>query len=73
MKIRIYQNFEFLLKQIKNPYYMLSDQDDVWLPEKVRKSIKTKKKNVDFVFGDLEVVDQNLNTIYSFFLVILCC
>jgi len=47
---------------------MLSDQDDVWLPEKVEKSIKTlKEKNVDFVFGDLEVVDQNLNTIYSSF------
>ena len=62
------KNFEFLLKQVKNPYYMLSDQDDVWLPEKVEKSIKTlKEKNVDFVFGDLEVVDQNLNTIYSSF------
>ena len=38
------KNFEFLLKQVKNPYYMLSDQDDVWLPEKVEKSIKTLKE-----------------------------
>lgn len=35
------KNFEYLLKQVKNDIYMLSDQDDVWLPEKVEKSYKT--------------------------------
>ena len=32
------KNFEFLLTKVESNYYMLSDQDDVWLPEKVEKS-----------------------------------
>ena len=47
---------------------MLSDQDDVWLPKKIEKSLeKLKEENADLVFGDLEVVDENLNTIYPSF------
>jgi len=62
------RNFEFLLKQVQSDYYMLSDQDDIWLPEKIEKSMETlKRENADFVFGDLEVVDENLNTIYESF------
>lgn len=64
----VVKNIEFLLKQVKNKYYMLSDQDDVWLENKVEKSLeKLKKENADIVFGDLEVVDQNLKTMYSSF------
>ena len=62
------KNFEFLLNQVESPLFMLSDQDDVWLPEKVEKSIEIlNKENADLVFGDLEVVDENLNTIYPSF------
>lgn len=62
------KNFEFLLEQVENEYYMLSDQDDVWLEEKVEKSLQfLKQNNADLVFGDLEVVDQKLNTIYKSF------
>lgn len=62
------KNFEFLLKNVESDLYMLSDQDDVWKKEKIEKSVeKLKKENLDFVFGDLEVVDQNLNTIYESF------
>ena len=62
------KNFEFLIKQVKSNYFMLSDQDDVWLPEKVEKSIKKlKEEDADLVFGDLEVVDQSLHTIYPSF------
>ena len=32
------KNFEFLLKQVKNKIYMLSDQDDIWMPEKIEKT-----------------------------------
>lgn len=62
------KNIEFLLEKVENPYYMLADQDDVWLPEKVEKSLeKLKQENVDLVFGDLEVVDQELKTMYPSF------
>ena len=58
------KNFEFLLKQVESDIYMLSDQDDVWKKEKVEKTVeKLKQENLDLVFGDLEVVDENLNTI----------
>ena len=67
-RLGVVGNFEFLLKQVKSPLYMLSDQDDFWLPEKIEKSVqKLKDENADFVFGDLEVVDQDLNTIYQSF------
>lgn len=56
------KNFEFLLKNVENDLYMLSDQDDVWKEEKIEKSVeKLKSENLDLVFGDLEVVDENLN------------
>ena len=62
------RNFEFLLNKVENEIYMLSDQDDVWLPQKIEKSYELlKQENADLVFGDLEVVDENLNTIYSSF------
>lgn len=59
------KNFEFLLKQVKSNYYMLSDQDDVWMPEKIEKSFnKMIEENADLAFCDLEVVDKDLNTIF---------
>ena len=64
----VVKNIEFLLKQVKSPYYMLADQDDYWLPEKAEKSLeKLKEEKADLVFGDLEVVDKNLNTMYKSF------
>ena len=66
--IGVVKNIEFLLQNVKAPYYMLADQDDYWMPEKAEKSLeKLKEKEADLVFGDLEVVDQNLNTIYPSF------
>ena len=62
------KNFEYLLKQVKNEIYMLSDQDDVWMPEKIEKSYEVLiKNNADLVFCDLEVVNENLETIYPSF------
>ena len=64
----VVKNIEFLLKQVESPLFMLADQDDYWLPEKVEMSVKTMQgKNADLVFGDLEVVDQNLQQIYLSF------
>lgn len=62
------RNFEFLLKQVENEVYMLSDQDDVWKPEKIEKTYeKLIQEKADLVFGDLEVVDSDLKTIYPSF------
>lgn len=62
------KNFEFLLKNVENKLYMLSDQDDVWKKEKIEKSVeKLQNENLDLVFGDLEIVDENLNKIYKSF------
>lgn len=64
----VVKNIEFLLSQVEAPYYMLADQDDYWMPEKIQKSLETlENENADLVFGDLEVVDQNLNTMYDSF------
>lgn len=64
----VVKNIEFLLGKVESPYYMLADQDDYWLPEKAEKSLETlKNNNADLVFGDLEVVDENLNTMYESF------
>lgn len=58
------KNFENLLTRVENDYFMLSDQDDFWMPEKVEKSLnKIIEDNADLVFTDLEAVDENLNTI----------
>lgn len=61
----VMKNFEFLLKNVKNDYYMFSDQDDIWKQEKIEKSLKKLlETNSDLVYTDLEVVDENLNVTY---------
>lgn len=64
------QNFVSILSWVKQnydfQYFMFCDQDDVWLPEKIEKSIDTMKANETpdhlpvLVHTDLKVVDQNL-------------
>ena len=62
----VIKNFEFLLKQVESDLYMLSDQDDVWYENKIEETYrKLKEDDADLVFTDLEVVDENLNTIYT--------
>lgn len=64
----VVKNIEFLLNKVESKYYMLSDQDDFWLENKVEKSLeKLRAINADLVFGDLEVVDKDLNTMYDSF------
>lgn len=59
------KNFEKLLGQVTAEYFMLSDQDDVWLPNKVEESYqKITSEQLSLVCSDLEVVDKNLNTIH---------
>lgn len=62
----VVSNFEFLLGQVQSKYYAFSDQDDIWNKDKLEKSmLKLENENADIVFTDLEVVDNNKETIYK--------
>ncbi len=63
-------NFDNAIKHTKNEIIFLSDQDDIWKPEKVEtvKSYYKKYPNVLMVMSDITVVDDNLQpTINSFY------
>lgn len=53
-------NFENALKQAKGNYIFLSDQDNVWYPNKVRTCIELLQE-YDMVLHNLECVDGDLN------------
>lgn len=62
----VISNFEFLLSKVKSKYFMFSDQDDIWIEDKIEKSLnKLKETNSDIIFTDLMVVDDKLNVLYS--------
>lgn len=60
-------NFLYLLRKVHAQYYMFCDQDDVWMPDKIEKSlgrIKVIEGNMaKCVYTDLKVVDERLNLI----------
>ncbi|HIF9375644.1 TPA: glycosyltransferase family 2 protein [Photobacterium damselae] len=55
-------NFESALKHCSGDVIFLSDQDDIWLPNKVSTCMK-KLKNNDFVVHNASVVDSNLKVL----------
>lgn len=63
-------NFMGMLKRSQAEYVMFSDQDDFWLPDKVRLTFE-KMKQMEQVYGDspllvhteMEIVDSELNRI----------
>lgn len=64
-------NFLWMLKSVDADYYMFTDQDDVWVDDKIEVTLKkmketqTKYPNDRYycIFSDLYVVDENLNMI----------
>lgn len=63
------KNFEFLLRKVTSDIYMLSDQDDIWLKEKIEKTYqKLQSEKADLVYTDLKVVNQNLEEINPSFM-----
>lgn len=54
------RNFENALEQSKGDIIFLSDQDDIWLDNKVKTSLQVLALN-DFVVSDATVVDNDLN------------
>ncbi len=61
------RNFFSMLQRVEAAYYFFSDQDDVWLPDKLESSMallrsleEGNKKMPALVFSDLRVVDESL-------------
>jgi glycosyltransferase involved in cell wall biosynthesis len=53
--------FGELLSMVDTEYFALCDQDDVWLPDKLEKSVQLlTSSGVDLVYTDLRVVDAKL-------------
>ncbi|MCR4568543.1 MAG: glycosyltransferase family 2 protein [Pseudobutyrivibrio sp.] len=67
-------NFMYLLSEIEADYYFLCDQDDVWLDNKIQKSVdalrelEENENNPTAVFTDMYVVDSELNTLSKSFI-----
>lgn len=60
-------NFENALRHAKGDYIFLSDQDDVWMPDKVARCMEMMQ-TCDFVASNARVVDSVLQQLYpSFF------
>lgn len=56
-------NFEIALKECKGYYIFLSDQDDVWKPNKVEVCMKWLQR-YECIVSDAEVTDSSLKTLY---------
>ncbi|MEG1611122.1 MAG: glycosyltransferase [Alistipes sp.] len=63
---RINRNMNNALKYAKGDYIFLADQDDVWLPNKVSRTIQ-ELQNADCVVHNCVVVDKNLNVLSESF------
>lgn len=66
------KNFMHLIQNSTCDYVMCCDQDDVWLPNKVRVTLETMKKNEQdelpiLIHTDLKVVDSELHVISESF------
>ncbi len=59
-------NFENALKYAKGDYIFLSDQDDIWLSNKVKRMV-SMLECFDLVVSDCKVVDENLTVIEKSF------
>lgn len=54
------QNFANALSKVSGDYVFLSDQDDIWLQNKVSRCLEVLKKN-DVIVHNYQVVDENGN------------
>lgn len=59
-------NFENALRYARGDIILLSDQDDIWLPDKIKKTISHLDRN-NCVIHDCYVVDSNLDIISDTF------
>lgn len=64
--IGVSRNFESALNECKGDYIFLTDQDDVWLPDKKRISLEYLR-HYDLVVSDCLIVDKSLAPEHSSF------
>ena len=66
-RLGVVKNFERALMNAKGNIIFLCDQDDVWLPNKVKQSVNSLREYM-LVVTDCKVVDEHLHEVYpSFF------
>lgn len=62
------QNFANAINNCTGKYIFLSDQDDIWIKNKVQQVLNAfKEKECTLVIHDAEIVDEKLNTIDNSF------
>ena len=65
----VIQSFHSLLKYQDSDFYLFSDQDDVWLPDKIAMQLAEADKYDSslplLVYTDLKVVDQELQVVHE--------
>lgn len=68
-KMGVKQNFANAIDKCKGEYIFLSDQDDIWAPNKLEKVLEIfKNQHTSLVIHDCFVVNDNMDIIsYSFF------
>lgn len=60
-------NFENALKQVRGDIIFLSDQDDIWMDNKVDTCKKYLSKGYQMVISNAEIVDKDLNILSDSF------
>jgi glycosyltransferase involved in cell wall biosynthesis len=58
------KNFENALEKVSGDVIFLCDQDDIWVNNKIEKTL-VYFKDYDFIISDNKVVNKDLNTIYE--------
>ncbi|MFC5630939.1 MULTISPECIES: glycosyltransferase family 2 protein [Streptococcus] len=65
--VGVIKSFFMLVKHREADYYFFSDQDDIWLPEKIELTLAEAQNHVQtdplMVYTDLKVVNQQLEVI----------
>lgn len=57
----VIKNFEHLIENAKGDFIFLSDQDDVWIQDKVQALMREFDKGADVVMHNADIVDGELN------------
>jgi len=58
-------NFENALKHSKGEYIFLSDQDDIWIEEKLSTMLQQLDLGFDLVLSDCKIVNDNFDVLQS--------